>query len=66
MKIANLLLGCHLSFAIDESDEVFDALKINLEENWKNKTLKELSIHVLLLCLYQLEMSLLKRIMFIT
>jgi hypothetical protein len=28
--------------------------------------LKELSIHVLLLCLYQLEMSLLKRIMFIT
>jgi hypothetical protein len=35
MKIANLLLRCLLSFAIDENDEVVDALKVNSEENWK-------------------------------
>jgi len=35
MKITNLLLGCHLPFAIDENDEVVDALKINSEEKWK-------------------------------
>jgi hypothetical protein len=52
MKIVILLLGCFLSLAIDENDEVVDALKVNLEDNWKKKTLKELSIHVLLLYVY--------------
>jgi hypothetical protein len=33
MKIVNLLLGCLLYFAIDENDEVVDALKVNSEEN---------------------------------
>jgi hypothetical protein len=51
MKIVNLLLGCHSSFAIDESDEVVDALKINSKENWKKKTLKE--VNILLLCVNQ-------------
>jgi hypothetical protein len=37
MKIVNLLLGCHSSFAIDENDEVVDALKINSKENWEKK-----------------------------